>query len=32
MDAVLTKPVSSMQLSSTIARWTGRRTSPITRW
>jgi len=32
MNAVLTKPVSSMQLSSTIARWTGRRTSPITRW
>jgi len=30
MDDVLTKPVSSMQLSSTIARWTGRRTHPIT--
>jgi CheY-like chemotaxis protein len=32
MDDVLTKPVSSTKLSSTIARWTGRRTHPITRW
>jgi len=32
MEDVLTKPVSSTQLSSTIARWTGRRTNPITRW
>lgn len=32
MDEFLTKPVSSARLSAVIARWTGRRTSPITRW
>jgi signal transduction histidine kinase/CheY-like chemotaxis protein len=33
MDDFLTKPVSSTQLSTTIARWTGHRTNPITtRW
>jgi signal transduction histidine kinase/ActR/RegA family two-component response regulator len=32
MDEFLTKPVSSASLSAVIARWTGRRTSPITRW
>lgn len=32
MDDFLTKPVSSFQLSTTIERWTGRRTSPATRW
>ncbi len=32
MDEVLTKPVSSAQLAAAIGRWTGRRTSPITRW
>lgn len=32
MDEFLTKPVGSARLSAVIARWTGRRTSPITRW
>ena len=32
MDAFLTKPVSSAQLSEAIERWTGRRTQPATRW
>lgn len=32
MDEVITKPVSSSQLSSAVTRWTGRRTAPITRW
>lgn len=32
MDDFLTKPVSSSQLSTTIERWTGRRTGPATRW
>jgi len=32
MDDFLTKPVSSAQLSAAIARWTGHRTQPLTRW
>jgi signal transduction histidine kinase/CheY-like chemotaxis protein len=32
MDAFMTKPVSSSQLSATIERWTGRRTNPATQW
>jgi CheY-like chemotaxis protein len=32
MDAFLTKPVSSSQLSAAIQRWTGRRTNPATQW
>jgi signal transduction histidine kinase/ActR/RegA family two-component response regulator len=32
MDAFMTKPVSSAQLSAAIERWTGRRTNPATRW
>jgi hypothetical protein len=32
MDDFLTKPVSSAQLAASIARWTGRRTGPATRW
>jgi signal transduction histidine kinase/CheY-like chemotaxis protein len=32
MDEVLTKPVSSSQLSAVIERWTGRRTNPATQW
>jgi signal transduction histidine kinase/ActR/RegA family two-component response regulator len=32
MDDFLTKPVSSLQLSTTITRWTGRRTNPATTW
>ena len=32
MDAFLTKPVSTAQLSATIERWTGRRTNPATQW
>ena len=32
MDDVLTKPVSSSQLSSAIEHWTGRRTGTATRW
>jgi signal transduction histidine kinase/CheY-like chemotaxis protein len=32
MDAFLTKPVSSAQLSATIERWTGHRTNPATQW
>jgi signal transduction histidine kinase/CheY-like chemotaxis protein len=32
MDDFMTKPVSSVQLSSTIERWTGRRTHPATQW
>jgi signal transduction histidine kinase/CheY-like chemotaxis protein len=32
MDAFMTKPVSSSQLSTTIERWTGRRTNPATQW
>jgi len=32
MDEVITKPVSSSQLSSAVTRWTGRRTAPINRW
>jgi len=32
MDAFMTKPVSSSQLSATIERWTGRRTQPATQW
>jgi signal transduction histidine kinase/ActR/RegA family two-component response regulator len=31
MDEVLTKPVSSSQLSAAIARWTGRQLAPINR-
>lgn len=32
MDAFMTKPVSSSQLSATIEQWTGRRTQPATQW
>ena len=32
MDDFMTKPVSSAQLSATIAHWTGRRTQPATQW
>jgi len=32
MDGFMTKPVSSVQLSAAIERWTGRRTKPATRW
>ena len=32
MDAFMTKPVSSSQLSATIEHWTGRRTQPATQW
>jgi len=32
MDAFMTKPVSSSQLSAAIERWTGRRTNPATQW
>jgi CheY-like chemotaxis protein len=32
MDAFLTKPVSTAQLSATIERWTGHRTNPATQW
>ena len=32
MDAFMTKPVSSSQLSTTIEQWTGRRTQPATQW
>jgi signal transduction histidine kinase len=32
MDAFMTKPVSSSQLSATVERWTGRRTNPATQW
>ena len=32
MDAFMTKPVSSAQLSAAIERWTGRRTQPATQW
>jgi CheY-like chemotaxis protein len=32
MDAFMTKPVSSSQLSATIEQWTGRRTAPATQW
>ena len=32
MDDFLTKPVSSVQLASSIAQWTGRRTQPATQW
>ena len=32
MDAFMTKPVSTSQLSATIERWTGRRTNPATQW
>ena len=32
MDAFMTKPVSSSQLSAMIERWTGRRTQPATQW
>ncbi len=32
MDAFMTKPVSSSQLSAAIERWTGRRTQPATQW
>lgn len=32
MDAFMTKPVSSSQLSATIEQWTGKRTQPATQW
>jgi signal transduction histidine kinase/ActR/RegA family two-component response regulator len=32
MDDFLSKPVSRAQLAATIARWTGRRTRPVTQW
>jgi CheY-like chemotaxis protein len=32
MDGFMTKPVSSVQLSATIERWTGHRTNPATQW
>jgi CheY-like chemotaxis protein len=32
MDAFMTKPISSSQLSATIEQWTGRRTQPATQW
>ncbi len=32
MDAFMTKPVSTAQLSATIERWTGQRTNPATQW
>ena len=32
MDGFMTKPVSSVQLSAAIERWTRRRTKPATRW
>lgn len=32
MDAFMTKPVSSSQLSAAIEHWTGRRTNPATQW
>lgn len=32
MDAFMTKPVNSSQLSQAIEQWTGRRTHPATQW
>jgi CheY-like chemotaxis protein len=32
MDDFVTKPVSSTILASTIERWTGRPTQPLTQW